>query len=1079
MAKWQGLPASPTNEILRFFLTRMSSKFNEATRVQMPAMVHLTRLGYSYFGKISEDDADAVYDKDTNILIDVFCSQFDKLNPQHAGEGLQTLQAIRQELKNDDLGRAFYYRLKSVSPIKLIDFEHPKNNKFHFTAEFTCKNGQDEFRPDITLFVNGLPLCFIEVKKPNNSGGMVAESQRMNRQRFPNKKFRSFINITQLMIFSNNMEYDAMGGIVPLQGAFYCTGAREFAPFNCFREENRSNLDVAPYNRDYPYKPINKDVEKAILKDYNCQVIHTTPEYQTNLNINTPTNRILTSMCSPERLLFILHYGIAYVKSEKEVDGKIEVTDQKHIMRYQQMFASMAICGHLDNGAKSGVVWHTQGSGKTALSFHLTYILNDYFARQNKVAKFYFIVDRLDLLEQATQELEARGLVVTTANSKKELMEQFRTNQSQHGASGKQEITVVNIQRFAEDKEKVRLPEYATNLQRIFILDEAHRGYRPGGCFLANLFDADPNSIKIALTGTPLLKEERSTATVFNDYFHTYYYDRSIADGYTLKIIREDIETSYKQKLNEVYEKLESLVLKKDVKKADIVEHENYVKELIRYIITDLSRFRMQHGDNTLGGMIICETSGQARNIAMYWDEVQRELNKTASTPTRLKAKLILHDTDDKETRKQIVKDFKKNMTVDVLIVFNMLLTGFDAPRLKRLYFGRKLKDHNLLQAITRVNRPYKDNRYGYVIDFADIKRNFEETNEAYLQELNRFNDPEETGLNVTNTFTQVLENPQEILDMMHDIQDTLFEYTTDNVEEFSSEVSTIQDKKVLLDLKKALEAAKDCGNLVRTFGDDDLKEKFAKVELTKLPDMLKEVQHHITIINQKEAFSKDEQTSILVNEAMQDIEFTFSKIGEEELKIIAGGRELKEKWRDTIRAFTDNIDQDDPEFITLRKAFTERFKEHGFVVDSVAKYNEETAALDSIIAHLKAIQATNNNLLKKYNGDAKFARVHKRIREVNTERKSHNEKPMFAFSDQTVCIILNMIKEEVDKKVYDRNDILKKDAYFEQTVLTTINDMLYHFPQISDTATFDDYNFVKDGIARQYLNQYNATYPA
>lgn len=1079
MAKWQGLPASPTNEILHIFLIGMSSKFNEATRVQMPAMVHLTKLGYTYFGKISEDDANVVYDKDTNILIDVFCSQFDKLNPQHAGEGLQTLQVIRQELKNDDLGRAFYSRLKSVSPIRLIDFEHPKNNKFQFTAEFTCKNGQDEFRPDITLFVNGLPLCFIEVKKPNNSGGMVAESRRMNLQRFPNKKFRSFINITQLMIFSNNMEYDAMGGIVPLQGAFYCTAAREFAPFNCFREENRSNLDVAPYNRDFPYKQINKEVEKAILKDYNCQVIHTTPEYQTNLNVNTPTNRILTSMCSPERLLFILHYGIAYVKSEKEVDGKIEITDQKHIMRYQQMFASMAICEHLDNGAKSGVVWHTQGSGKTALSFHLTYILNDYFARQNKVVKFYFIVDRLDLLEQATQELEARGLVVTTANSKKELMEQFRTSQSQHGASGKQEITVVNIQRFAEDKEKVKLPEYATNLQRIFILDEAHRGYRPGGCFLANLFDADPNSIKIALTGTPLLKEERSTATVFNNYFHTYYYDRSIADGYTLKIIREDIETSYKQKLNEVYEKLESLVQKKDVKKADIVEHENYVKELIRYIITDLSRFRMQHGDDTLGGMIICETSGQARNLAMYWDEVQREMNKTVSTPTQLKAKLILHDTDDKETRKQIVKDFKKNMTVDVLIVFNMLLTGFDAPRLKRLYFGRKLKDHNLLQAITRVNRPYKDNRYGYVIDFADIKRNFEETNEAYLKELNRFNDPEETGLNVTNTFTQVLESPQEILDMMHDIQDTLFEYTTDNVEEFSSEVSTIQDKKVLLDLKKALEAAKDCGNLVRTFGDDDLKEKFAKVELTKLPDMLKEVQHHITIINQKEAFAADEQTSILVNEAMQDIEFTFSKIGEEELKIIAGGRELKEKWRDTIRAFTDNVDQDDPEFITLREAFTQRFKEHGFVVDSVAKYNEETAALDSIIARLKAIQATNNNLLKKYNGDAKFARVHKRIREVNSEREKQKKNPLFTFSDSEICVILKMIKEDVDSKVYDRNDILKKDAYFEQTVLTIVNNMLYSFPQISDTATIDDYNFVKNGIARQYLNQYNATYSA
>ena len=111
------------------------------------------------------------------------------------------------------------------------------------------------------------------------------------------------------------------------------------------------------------------------------------------------------------------------------------------------------------------------------------------------------------MLEQATQEFEARGLVVSTANTRAELMEQFRSNQAQQGVSGQAEITVVNIQRFAEDKEKVRISDYATNLQRIFILDEAHRGYKPGGCFLANLFDADTDAVKIALTGTPLLKE--------------------------------------------------------------------------------------------------------------------------------------------------------------------------------------------------------------------------------------------------------------------------------------------------------------------------------------------------------------------------------------------------------------------------------------------------------------------------------------------------------------------------------------------------------------------------------------------
>lgn len=458
--------------------------FNEATRVQMPALVHLTRIGYNYYGKITEDMAGVDYDSDTNILIKVFKEQFTKLNPTHSGNVEEVLRSIRQELDNDDLGKSFYKRLVNVSPVRLIDFERPENNVFHCTAEFTCKKDEDEFRPDITLFVNGLPLVFIEVKKPNNPGGMLAESKRMNDIRFPNKKFRRFLNITQFMIFSNNMEYDAEGGIVPIQGAFYCTPARKSAPFNCFREENPSNFPIAPYNRDYTYKDINPAVEHKILSDFNVQVIHTSPEYQTNLNTYTPTNRIITSMCSPERLLYIIKYGIAYVHMEREVDGKIELTDQKHIMRYQQLFASLAIKDKLAAGVKSGVIWHTQGSGKTALSYYLSGILTDFLAQDHKVAKFYFIVDRLDLLEQASQEFEARGLKVKTASTREELMSQFRQNQAMEGVTGQREITVVNIQRFAEDKTKIDLPNYATNLQRIFIIDEAHRGYNPKSSFI-------------------------------------------------------------------------------------------------------------------------------------------------------------------------------------------------------------------------------------------------------------------------------------------------------------------------------------------------------------------------------------------------------------------------------------------------------------------------------------------------------------------------------------------------------------------------------------------------------------------
>ncbi len=1064
----------------------MSKSLNEATRVQMPAMLHLTRLGYTYFGKIHIGDK-TVYDQDTNILLDVFKNQFEKLNPGTNKKWQDVLADIRKELDDDDLGRQFYNRLLAVSPERLVDFENPANNVFHFTSEFTCKNGEDEFRPDITLFVNGLPLCFIEVKKPNNPGGMLDESKRMNEKRFPNKKFRRFINITQLMIFSNNMEYDSKGGIVPIEGVFYCTAGKKYAPFNCFREENPARLPIAPYNKNYPYRTVDDDVERQILTDFNVPMLKENEEYITNKKEFTPTNRVLTSLCSPERLLFMIKYGLAYLHFEKQrEDGTIESRDEKHIMRYQQFFASQIIREKLNQGVKSGIVWHTQGSGKTALTFYLHRVLTDLFAKQNKVAKFYFIVDRLDLLEQASQEFAARGLNVTTANSKQELIEQFRQNQSQEGTSGKAEITVVNIQKFAEDKETVKLPDYATNLQRVFVMDEAHRGYKPSGCFLANLFGADPNAIKIALTGTPLIGEERSSCAVFGDYLHTYYYDRSVQDGYTLKILREDIETSYRDNISKQVEHLETLVTRGEISKNDIIEHPTYVKALMRYILTDLRQFRGIYGDDTLGGMIICETSGQAKKMMELMDEVQDELIEEKLLKKKMVAGLILHDSEDKETRKKIINDFKKNMTVDLLIVFNMLLTGFDAPRLKRLYFGRKVKDHNLLQAITRVNRPYKDMKYGFLIDFADIKQNFDETNAAYLRELNRYNIDQlpktdngegENNLNLPTLYQQVMEDKESLIKQMKEVRQVLFEYPTNNIEEFTTEISSQEDKCVLIDLKHALELARDTVNIVRNFGDDELKAEIDKIAIAKVPEMLTEVQRRINLINQKEAFQTSDETKFAINRAMMDIEFSFNNIGEEELRIIDGGAELREKYQRAIQEMTDAFDKDDPEYISIVEAFQEIFKEHGFQPSDLAHYNAENVAMGEILNRLNKLKKTNEALLKRYNGDSKFAYVHKRIREENARRSEKKEAPIISKYDDDIVQALCYIKNAVDEKVFDRNDILRQDAFFSQTVLQQIAVSLQNIKDIKPSMV--DYDFIKIRVAKQYIDQYNNLYGA
>ena len=223
-------------------------------------------------------------------------------------------------------------------------------------------------------------------------------------------------------------------------------------------------------------------------------------------------------------------------------------------MRYPQFFATMAIEKKLDSGVKHGIIWHTQGSGKTALAFHNVRYLRDYYQKQGRVAKFYFIVDRLDLLTQAGEEFAARGLHVEKVNSKDGFIQNIRTIGTANN-TGEDTITVVNIHKFSTES-IVRKADYDVNVQRIYFLDEAHRSYNPKGSFLANLMASDREAVMIALTGTPLIGEGYNTKDVFGEYIHKYYYNRSIADGYTLKLIREGIKTEYRVKLQSIQEEL-------------------------------------------------------------------------------------------------------------------------------------------------------------------------------------------------------------------------------------------------------------------------------------------------------------------------------------------------------------------------------------------------------------------------------------------------------------------------------------------------------------------------------------------
>jgi len=387
------------------------SRFNEDSRVKIPTILHLTRLGYEYLSL-----KDTTWNPDTNIFSDIFYSSIAKINPSLSSADIDRL-ALETSLllDNEDLGKAFYERITEKSGVKLIDFENFDNNAFHVVTELTYKNGDDEFRPDIILLINGMPLAFIEVKKPNNQKGVLAERERIS-TRFQNKKFRRFVNITQLMVFSNNMEYDD-DSPEPIEGAFYASPSYHKPIFNYFREEEALDLSTL-------LEPEDEAVENFVLKDTNLAGIKGSPEFLTNKNPDSPTNRICTSLFSRERLAFILQYSIAYVN---ETSGL-----QKHIMRYPQIFATKAIEKTLNAGVRKGIVWHTQGSGKTALAYYNVKHLTDYFQKQSVIPKFYFIVDRLDLLKQAHREFTSRGLIVHTVSSRDDFAKDIKSTSVIH-----------------------------------------------------------------------------------------------------------------------------------------------------------------------------------------------------------------------------------------------------------------------------------------------------------------------------------------------------------------------------------------------------------------------------------------------------------------------------------------------------------------------------------------------------------------------------------------------------------------------------------------------------------------------
>lgn len=1022
--------------------------YNEITRVQVPALMHLAKLGYDFIPTNSKENKPNL-DTATNILTDSFTQAFNQLNPNPTKNTKDSLAEMKKRLNYDDLGKSFYeYLLKSEHQI--IDFDNPNNNLYEMMTELPYKS----FRPDITLFINGLPLVNIEVKQPYAEQGIKEEKDR-HIQRYENPENKVFCNLVQIWLFSDNLPYDENN---PDQGVFYSTS---YSPiFQRFVEAHKLDITPPPENDENHQNHQNhrslEEIQKRILKEFNLKDTDTPKSPK-----ETPTNSLLTSFCSHKRLCFILKYGISFLKEKSEF--------KKHLWRYAQMFASLNVLKelqkHYETNPKDplkGIIWHTQGSGKTALTYHLTKLIRDFFDRSNlnKKTKFYFIVDRLDLLEQAKNEFSKRGLQVHEAENKEDLSQKLKNSNVFEGPQGNDEIIVVNIQKFKSPNEEKAPNEDPSNsapkeivsktelqeatkdnhdLQRVFIIDEAHRSYDPKGCFYANLIECDKTAIKIALTGTPLLEnnaQDKATKNTFGNYLHTYSCAESIKDRHTLKLQLEIIEKSYKEKLQKIYRLLQESITIEDVevKKEKIFNHERYIKEMLSYIIRDLLNFRRVNNDENLKAMVVCFSSVQAKLANCLFNEVQEKVlqeNPNLRILKKLQSSLILHD--EQEVKEKIYS-FKHKDT-DIVFVFNMLLTGFDLPNLKRLYIHRELKDHNLLQALARVNRPYHNMSFGYLIDFVGIKENYDKTTDDYLKELNQFN---QSDFNIKDNLKDMFADRKFLEKDIKNAYDDLFNYPIDDIEAMTSAIVGISGMNELLKVSRAINTLKERYNLIRTSSDEkilSLKEKIDIEKISKISSMLSKKAkqlHALKNINEP----KNPNDLMILEDLIALLDFKIEFKERKELRF-KEKEEISAKYKQAKEMLEKIPDKQDKEVQKISKELSKLIQEpltnHNF--DGISH------SYSTIISQLQQYNQQTTNLLNKYNNDRAYVITHKRLH--NRLMEENISKGIFT--------LLSALKKALDARIFKRQEILNEETTLKNAIKAELRDAFNKNPSLKD----------------------------
>ncbi|MBX3707940.1 MAG: type I restriction endonuclease subunit R [Pseudomonadales bacterium] len=716
-----------------------SFRFDEKNLSQIPALQVLINLGYQYLPPAEALAARG--GKAGNVLLEeILREQLKKLNRiQHKGGTYlfseENIQSAIQRLKNVKydgllktnevvydlltlgvaLEQSIEGDLKSFT-LNYVDWRNPANNVYHVAAEFAVERTRsvETCRPDLVLFVNGIPFAVIECKSPKvEVAQAISQTIRNQRDEYIPRLF-TYVQ-TVLAVNKNEARYATTG-----------TPAKFWSKW----KEDVADAELAPLLE----RPLPESV-KASLFDLAFAELGVREEiapYLVGRQV-TEQDRTLYALCRPERLLEMAWAFTVF-------DGGV-----RKIARYQQVFAIREVLARVkqtdDSGKRrGGIVWHTQGSGKSLTMVMLARALALEPAIRNP--RILLVTDRVDLDKQLGNTFAACGLSPDRAESGRHLVELV--------SDGKAHIVTTLVHKF--DK-ALAYKKFSDASPDIFVLVDETQRTQLGG-YSARMRQMFPNACYIGFTGTPLLTREKSDVAKFGGVIHTYAIDQAVADGAIVPLLYEGrmVELEQNQAAIDIWFERHTQGLS-DQQKADLkkkyarAEMLNKAEQVIYMRAFDISEHYRKNWQGTgFKAQLVAPNKAAALRYKAFLDELGAvssdviisppderegfdEIDAEESTDVVVAfwQRMMKRYGSEEDYNKQIVNAFKFGDEPEILIVVDKLLTGFDAPRNTVLYLTRRLKDHSLLQAIARVNRLYEDESgskakdFGYIIDYVGV----------------------------------------------------------------------------------------------------------------------------------------------------------------------------------------------------------------------------------------------------------------------------------------------------------------------------------------------------------------------